>query len=135
MASDHVPSMSREEGLFTNPWPWLFMGLASTGLALLWLTLSSKDAPVLVIVGLIATGIGIAIRPQSPAVLGTATLAGLIGLVGMEWDSAKLMIGFLTSVAGLPRARQKRMSRLPYKKDEAKGMRSAWALLGRMATF
>jgi hypothetical protein len=50
---------------------------------------------------LIATGIGIAIRPQSPAVLGTATLAGLIGLVAMEWDSARLMIGLLTSVAGL----------------------------------
>ncbi len=101
MASDDSVMASPEEGPFTNPWPFLYVGLATTGAALL--CSGTFLALPFLIVGLLATGAAIAVRPQSPAVLGLAALAGGFAVLGMnpEWDSARMMLGVLSAVSGV----------------------------------
>jgi hypothetical protein len=55
----------------------------------------------LVLGGAVATGAAVAIRPQSPLVLGLAALSGVCAIYGMPWDSIRLVLAVLTSLAAL----------------------------------
>lgn len=94
--------------LFTNPWPALITGLIATALA--W-GLASVLSPswmllwiVFLIIGLAATGAGVAIEPQSPGVLGlSAFVALLANLVAdkSQWGfPTMLLFGVMMGVAG-----------------------------------
>jgi hypothetical protein len=55
----------------------------------------------LVLGGALATGAAVAIRPQSPLVLGLASLSGVCAVYGMPWDSIQKLLGVLAVLAGL----------------------------------
>src|SRR5262245_42046419 len=89
-------------GPFRNPWPLLVPGLTVTLVALIiepMLGSGQGWVPfILVAVGVLAAGIGVAIRPSSATVLGVAALTALIAsVVGpkAEWDSARLVLRVL----------------------------------------
>ena len=93
MSSVEVPN-DRAEGIpFRNPWPALATGLAATAVAAAWFTLLGDWAVLprigVLVIGLLATGAAVAIRPGSPLILGLSGLAGLLGTQGMSpaWDS------------------------------------------------
>lgn len=89
--------------LLDNPYPWLTAGAGGVAVALAWVALGEAGAAVRVVVlvlGLLATGAGVAIRPASPIVLGSAAAVGLLGSVVLQpWDSARLMLLFLSGLA------------------------------------
>lgn len=91
---------------FSNPWPFLCVGLVASVAALL-LSLIAHDhmGPVragLLVAGLLATGVAVTIRPGSVVVVGLASLAGFVAAGAMdEWDSARLMVRVLATVAAL----------------------------------
>jgi len=96
--------------LFTNPWPALTVGVVLTAAASLWDLLAGQAAPLLVLCGLLASGIGVNIQPRSVLVLATAAFSGVLGwfglqwhegVGGMNWDSARALVAVLTAIAGL----------------------------------
>lgn len=95
-------------GPFTNPWPALWIGLATTlaALVLSWVV-DAGLGPVrfgLLAVGLLAGGIAVAIRPRSAAVLGLAAGIALVASItgpATEWDSARMVLRVLAVVAGV----------------------------------
>jgi hypothetical protein len=99
MASDSLDAQVDEQ-LFSNPWPALLGGLVMTGAAALWLRIFDFAALPLVLVGLLATGAAVAIQPKSSMVLGIAALSGLLARLGLDWDSARLLLAVLSLVAG-----------------------------------
>jgi hypothetical protein len=92
---------SRIDGVSRAAWPALIGGLASNGLALVCQLGFGWDLVGLVGLGLLATGAAVAIRPSNWAVLATAAVSGALsaGAIGPRWDSAQLMILFLSGVA------------------------------------
>jgi hypothetical protein len=56
---------------------------------------------VLLVVGSLAAGGAVAIRPASSAVLGLAAFSALLASLGCDWDSACLVYRVLTVVSGL----------------------------------
>jgi hypothetical protein len=106
MVDNEVIPPAEAGGPFRNPWPCLITGLITTLVALAvesmvgtawgWLPF------VLVAIGVLAAGIGVAIRPDSAVVLGFAALIALIAsVVGpkQEWDSARLVLRVLAVLA------------------------------------
>ncbi|HLJ97452.1 MAG TPA: hypothetical protein VKU02_30110 [Gemmataceae bacterium] len=80
-----------------------------------WFKAFATPALPLLLPGLVATGAAVAMRPGSAAVLGLAAVSGFLGWWAFQaWDSAQLMVGVLSAVAGfaavvvlLPRAIQR----------------------------
>jgi hypothetical protein len=101
MVSADVRAMRGVANLLTNPWPALIAGLATSLASWVLYGLFEVEVPVVVMIALIATGAAVAVRPQSPLILGLAALSGLLAHGGMSWDSGRLLIMFLTVVAGL----------------------------------
>jgi hypothetical protein len=124
MANDDVSAVAAEENTFTNPWPallaGLFLNLVALGcLYVLKFAIASQEGggqasfvagwfgndfkapqllPVLVLIGLITTAVGVVIRPQSPVVLGVAAMSGLVACGAMRiWDSAQLFLAVLSA--------------------------------------
>jgi hypothetical protein len=106
MVDNDVIPPAEAGGPFRNPWPCLITALTTTLVALAvesmvgtawgWLPF------VLVAIGVLAAGIGVAIRPNSAVVLGFAALIALIAsVVGpkQEWDSARLVLRVLAVLA------------------------------------
>src|SRR5438445_8121072 len=71
--------------LFTNPWPVLTVFVVLTVAASLWDLLAGQAAPLLVFFGLLASGIGVNIKPRSVLVLATAAFSGVLGWFGLQW--------------------------------------------------
>lgn len=84
-----------------NPWPAMIAGLSCTLLALIVLLASGYSPVPLVFGGLIAAGAAIAIRPQSPLVLGAAVVCGYLAYHGLpeHWDTIRLLILVLSVFA------------------------------------
>jgi hypothetical protein len=101
MASTDISKSGRNERPFTNPWPALVCGLGATVASLLWLKIFGSMALPLVLGGVLAAGIAVAIRPQSPVVLGLVALCGLMATEGLTWDSGKMLLVVLSGVAAL----------------------------------
>jgi hypothetical protein len=113
MFSDRTPFAGAAKLPFLNPWPALVLGIGLTAGAALWFLVVRHAAPILVFAGLIATGVGVNIRPRSFVVLMLASFAGALGLCGlswdreaggMNWDSARLLITVLTAIGILAAA-------------------------------
>src|SRR4051794_18863080 len=112
MASDQVQAPGAAAGPFTNPWPPIAAGLAATVAAVFCSSLlydhgSWAAVPLaLVALGGLAAAAGVAVRPASPAVLGTAALASLFAGVALyskerpDWDTLSLLFRLLAAVAG-----------------------------------
>jgi hypothetical protein len=100
MDSRGVATAGAEESLIGNPWPALLAGLAANGAGWIWFKAFGSQALALVLLGLLASGAAVVIRPRSAVVLGLAALSGLFGSWGLgSWDSAQLLVGVLSSVA------------------------------------
>jgi hypothetical protein len=68
--------------------------------ACLWFQMFGSQALVLVLPGLVATGVAVSLRPRSALVLGLASLSGVLGSWALQlWDSAQLLVGVLSAVA------------------------------------
>lgn len=89
--------------LLDNPYPLLIAGAGGVVVAAGWGTVTETGTAlriVLLVVGLLATGASIAIRPASLVVLGSAGGIGLLASLALQpWDSARLMMLFLSGVA------------------------------------
>jgi hypothetical protein len=107
MSSVVVPNTPSLETPFRNPWPALVTGILATAVGSAWLAFLGDAAPLprigLLVIGLLAAGAAIAIRPSSPLVLGLAGLAGFFGRQAMDpaWDSLRVALFFLTGLAAL----------------------------------
>lgn len=100
MGSEEFAGPDTGGKVFQNPWPALVGGLAANAIAFLWFEVFGKQALVLLLPGLLATGAAVAIRPRSSLVLGLAALSGLFAYGGFQaWDSAQLLVGVLSTVA------------------------------------
>jgi hypothetical protein len=89
----------REDRVFRNPWPAAIVGLAAAGASSVWLWLFGSQALPLLLAGLLAAGASVAIRPQSPLVLFLAACSAFLFFRGSTWDSARMFLVVLTSVA------------------------------------
>lgn len=115
MGSNKLAAVDTEARLYRCCWPALFGGLAANAAACGWFIAFGSQALPLLLLGLLATGAAVAIRPRSAAVLGLAALSALFGCWGFQvWDSARLLVGVLAAVAAfaavvvlLPRAIQR----------------------------
>lgn len=99
---------------FSNPWPCLLIGLAAVGLAVaalhvFWDQLVLARV-ILLAIGLLATGVGVMIRPTSPIVLVSAALIAFLGAEALfpdrlawegkwhGWDTLRLMLRVIATV-------------------------------------
>ncbi len=97
------------QGPLSNPWPWViggfgavFLGWAAGALAVTAAAFPVTWSIPLVVAGAIAVGGGVAIRPQSPAVLGAAAVVAFVAAKAFGnagWDSAELLLMVMTGVA------------------------------------
>jgi hypothetical protein len=108
MVGNEVKPDIEAGGPFRNPWPPLVTGLTTTLVALISAKMLGSDLGwvpfLLVAIGVLAAGIGVAIRPGSAAVLGLAAVTALIASgVGpkTEWDSARLVLRILAFLGGV----------------------------------
>lgn len=116
MADDNGMGPQEERGPFTNPWPALITGVSASVAALIvssFATESPSGGAVLAVhvilfgIGVLATGIAVAIRPGSPPVLGLAAFAALAAAVSSDrWDSpslpsTRLMLGAMAALAAV----------------------------------
>src|SRR5262245_32585240 len=103
MASDDHVIAGESDWPITNPWPFLLFGLGSVSLALcLKLSLKLMEVPgewpatrvALLVLGLVAAGLAVSIRPRSAVVVAGAAVAGFIALYGfdVEWDTARMLV-------------------------------------------
>src|SRR5579863_5873257 len=100
MDSEEIPSADSEGKLLRNPWPALCGGLAANAVACLWFRAMGSQVVPLLLLGLLATGAAVAIRPRSSLVLGLAAVSALCACLGFgAWDSAQLLAGVLAAVA------------------------------------
>jgi hypothetical protein len=104
MASADIPVAASSAGPFSNPWPFIAAGVSAVVVGAL-LALSTRIAGVVfpcVLIGLVAAGAGVAIRPRSALVLAAAAAVALIASVGMDWigwDSARTLLRVLSGLA------------------------------------
>jgi hypothetical protein len=112
MGDDNLPAVEAMPGPFRDPWPALFTGIAAAGLGCLWAHAVGFEGWKLAIglplllAGLAAAGVAAAIRPQSSMVLALVSLCGWLSCLTLysgadpqRYDSARLLLGFLASVA------------------------------------
>ncbi len=103
MASDEFPTADASLPPFRNPWPAMIVGLAAAGIAFLVFGFFDRHVLPLILLGLLGAGVAVAIRPRSSFILGLAWLTGMETWFSMDpaWDSARLLLIVLTSVAGV----------------------------------
>jgi hypothetical protein len=100
MGSEERPGVNHGAALLSNAWAVLVAGLAANAAACLWFKAFGTQALLLVLPGLVATGVAVSLRPRSALVLGLAALSGVLGAWALQaWDSAQLLVGVLSAVA------------------------------------
>jgi hypothetical protein len=103
MDTDNVAAPVSANGFLPRPWPVLLAGLGVNALGLISLQLLGTSALPLVFLGLLLSSAGVALRPGSPAILGTAALSGLLAWGGLDpaWDSVRLLVTVLIAIAAV----------------------------------
>jgi hypothetical protein len=111
MASADLAMKAERPGPLSNPWPWMFSGLALAVASFMW----AQTAPhtllagraIIVFAGVIAAGAAVAIRPASEKVLACAATTAFVAHWGLyagagreaEWDSVRMVLAVAAGVA------------------------------------
>jgi len=103
MASDTSVADSSSARIFSNPWPAMLLGLGAAGISVLVYRTTGTVLVPFLLLGLLSAGVAIAIRPQSPAVLGLGAVTGFTVCFALlpSWDSIRMFMVVLSATAAV----------------------------------